>query len=75
MNIKLLEQYSLRKRIIPFKNVRFLKIIEVNLKFLEVTLCELINIARALLLLDPLSVLEDVQHIFVELIAKIPVQV
>jgi ABC-type amino acid transport system permease subunit len=74
MDVELLEEDTLGHRAV-FLEVWLLQIIEVELRFLIVSLGLLVDVFTSLLQLYPLSVLQDVQDVLIEFIAEVPIQV
>ena len=74
MDVELLEEDTLGHRAV-FLEIWLLQIIEVELRFLIVSLGLLVDVFTSLLQLYPLSVLQDVQDVLIEFIAEVPIQV
>jgi ABC-type amino acid transport system permease subunit len=74
MDVELLKEDTLGHRTV-FLKVWLLQIIEVELRFLILSLSLLVDVSTALLQLNPLRVLQDVQDVLVEFIAEVPIQV
>jgi hypothetical protein len=74
MDVELLKEDTLGHRTV-FLEVWLLQIIEVELRFLILSLSLLVDVSTALLELYPLRVLQDVQDVLVEFIAEVSIQV
>ena len=74
MDVELLKEDTLGHRTV-FLEVWLLQIIEVELRFLILSLSLLVDVSTALLQLYPLRVLQDVQDVLVEFIAEVSIQV